>query len=182
MRRFAHAAKQSGAAPKPGADKIEHRNRKAAVDIHRLRQIGDIPDIETAKQDGARKRLEDADDPSKQRRFAGAVRADHRDKGAGGDRPVEVVHRRMPVIAQRDVPELHLRGHAHLIASHTTAQRPALTASAAPSREATVMRRIDKGAACGGCGDAGPWACARGCPCPWLWRLESDIKLCYIIT
>jgi hypothetical protein len=52
--------------------------------------------------------------------------------------------------------ELDLRGHAHLIASHTTAQRPALTISAAPSLETTGMRRIDQGAVCAGCGEAGP--------------------------
>ena len=57
-----------------------------------------------------------------------------------------MMHRRMPVVAQRDVAELHVRGHAHLIASQTTAHRPALTASAAPSRDSTVMRRIDHGA------------------------------------
>jgi hypothetical protein len=67
------------------------------------------------------------------------------------------MHRRMPVVAQRDVAELQLRGHAHLIDNHTTAHRLALTASAAPSRATTVMRRIDHGAACAGCGVAGPW-------------------------
>ena len=40
--------RKSGRAPEPGADEIEHRDRKAAVDIHGLRQIGDIPEIETA--------------------------------------------------------------------------------------------------------------------------------------
>ena len=39
----------------------------------------------------------------------------------------------------------------------TTAHRPALTASAAPSRATTVIRRIDHGAACAGCGEDGPW-------------------------
>jgi hypothetical protein len=62
----------------------------------------------------------------------------------------------VPVVTQRDVTELQLRRHAHLIASHTTAHSPALTASAAASRETTGMRRIDHGAACGGWGDAGP--------------------------
>jgi hypothetical protein len=66
----------------------------------------------------------------------------------------------MPVVAQRDIVESYLRGHAHLIESQTTAQRQALTASAAPSRETTVMRRIDQGAGCAGCGEAGPWAWA----------------------
>jgi hypothetical protein len=67
-----------------------------------------------------------------------------------------MMHRRMPIIAQRDIPELQLRRHAHLIESQTTAHRPALTASAAPSRAITFMRRIDQGAACAGCGEAGP--------------------------
>jgi hypothetical protein len=31
-----------------------------------------------------------------------------------------------------------------------------LTASAAPSRESAGIRRIDHGATCAGCGDAGP--------------------------
>jgi hypothetical protein len=47
--------------------------------------------------------------------------------------------------------------HAHLIESHTTIHSPALTASAAPSRETSVIRRIDHGAGCAGCGEAGPW-------------------------
>jgi len=54
----------------------------------------------------------------------------------------------MPVVAERDVTELQLRGHAHLIASQTTTHITALTASAAPSLEMTGMRRIDQGAAC----------------------------------
>jgi hypothetical protein len=66
------------------------------------------------------------------------------------------MHRWMPVVTQRDVAELQLGYHAHLIDNHTTAHSPALTASAAPSRAATVMRRIDHGAACAGCGVAGP--------------------------
>ena len=36
-------------APQPGADEIEHRDRKAAVDIRGLRQIGDVADVEVAK-------------------------------------------------------------------------------------------------------------------------------------
>jgi hypothetical protein len=71
-----------------------------------------------------------------------------------------------------------LRGHAHLIDNHTTAQRPALIASAAPNRATTVMRRIDHGAACAGCGVAGPWLWwfAWSCEC------ESAMQECYIIT
>ncbi|WP_424599679.1 hypothetical protein [Bradyrhizobium sp.] len=57
-----------------------------------------------------------------------------------------------------------MRGHAHLIASHTMAHRPALTASAATSREITVMRRIDQDTVCAGWGEAKPWLWAWVCP------------------
>jgi hypothetical protein len=56
-----------------------------------------------------------------------------------------------------------LRWHAHLIASHTTAHSPALTTKAAASRDSTVIRRIDQGAGCDGCGVSGPWLWA------WPW-------------
>jgi len=55
---------------------------------------------------------------------------------------------------------------AHLAASQTMAQRQALTAIAAKSRDATGMRRIDQVAACAGWGEAGPWLCE--CASPWL--------------
>jgi hypothetical protein len=111
--------------------------------------------------------------PAKQRRLAGAVRPDHRQQRAGGDLAIEVMHRRMPVVAQRDVAKLDLRfgldlrldlglcRHAHLIATSTTTQSPALTTSAAPKRAATVMRRIDQVACWAGCGVDGPWL--------WAW-------------
>jgi hypothetical protein len=70
-----------------------------------------------------------------------------------------MMHRRVAIIAKGNVAELQSRGHAHLIATRTMAQRPQLTASAAASRAATVMRKIDHGAACAGCGEAGPWLC-----------------------
>src|SRR3954451_17920471 len=96
--------------------------------------------------DAAVERLEDADDATQQRRLAGAVRADHGDQRAGRDLAAEVVHRRMPVIAECDVVEVHGR-HGYLIASKTTPQSTAHTASAVARRAAMVMRRIDQGAA-----------------------------------
>ena len=62
--------------------------------------------IEAAEIDRPRERLQDAGEPAKQRRLAGAVRTDHRQQRAGGDLAIEVMHRRMPVVAQRDVAEL----------------------------------------------------------------------------
>src|SRR6185436_5023789 len=92
------------------------------------------------------------------------------------------MHRRMAVIAERDVPELHLRGHAHLMATQTMAQSTALTAQAAASRATTGMRRIDHDAGCGGCGDAAPWLWAWTCGWAWEWASDGTIRRCYIIT
>ena len=99
------AAEQAGRAPQTHADEIEHRDRKAAVDVGDLRQVGDVAGVEAAERDRARERLQHADDAAKQRRLAGAVRADHREQRAGGDLAVEMMHGRMAVIAQR-----HIRG------------------------------------------------------------------------
>ena len=67
-----------------------------------------------------------------------------------------MMHRRVAVIAQRNILEEKLR-HAHLIDSKTIAHNAAETATAATKRKATGMRKIDQVAACAGCGEAGPW-------------------------
>ena len=56
-------------------------------------------------------RLEHADHALEQRRLAGAVGADHRGQRAALDRAVEMMHRRVAVIAEREIAELQLRGH-----------------------------------------------------------------------
>jgi hypothetical protein len=76
-RALADAAPKSGRSPEPGADEIEHRDRETAVNIHGLRQIGDIPVVEAVDSDHAGERPEDAGHPAEQRRLAGAVRTDH---------------------------------------------------------------------------------------------------------
>src|SRR5262249_53685817 len=154
----AHAAEEAGLAPQPGADEVEHRNRKAAVDVDALRQVGDVPVVEAAEIDRAGQRLQNAGEPAKQRRLAGAVGADHGEQRAGSDLAREVMHGRMPLIAERDVAQGDLGRHAHLIAIRTMAHNPALTATAAASRAATVMRRIDHGAAWGVAGSWLWWA------------------------
>src|SRR4029453_1793766 len=108
----------------------------------------EVADSEPGKIDRAGQRLEDAGDAAEQRRLAGAVRTDHGKQRAGRNVAREMMHGRMPVIAERHVAKADLRGHSHAIASEKIPHRPALTASAAASRAATVMRRIDHGAAC----------------------------------
>src|SRR4029450_12557122 len=59
---LADAAEQAGVAPQAGADEIEHRDRKTAVDLRALRQIGDVAAVEAAEMDAAVERPEDTDD------------------------------------------------------------------------------------------------------------------------
>jgi len=68
-----------------------------------------------------------------------------------------VMHRRVPVIAEGDIAKAELRCHDGLMASRTTAQSPAETASAAASRPGNDIRRIDHGDGWAGCGLAGSW-------------------------
>src|SRR5262249_5441319 len=98
-------------APKPGADEIEHGDRKAAVYLRALRQIGDVACIEAVERDRARQRLEDADQAAKQRRLAGAVRSDHRQQSAACHLAGQGMHRRMAVVTESNVVELQLRRH-----------------------------------------------------------------------
>jgi hypothetical protein len=72
------------------------------------------------------------------------------------------------VVGGGEVAGVRLGDDVHLIDNHTTAHSPALTASAAPNRATTVMRRIDHGAACAGCGVAGPWLWWFA----WSWECE----------
>ena len=79
-----------------------HRGGKAAVDLGALRQIGDGAG---RARDGAAERLQHAHDALHQRRLARAVRPDDRRQRAAVEGAVEMVHRRMPVIAERQIVE-----------------------------------------------------------------------------
>ena len=59
-------------------------------------------------------------------------------------RAVEMMHRRMAVIAERQIAEAKLRGHRrHRVAQNTAAQISAISAAAKPSRCSADSRRID---------------------------------------
>ena len=144
------------------------------------------PAVEPAECDRSRQRLQNADDAAKQRRLAGAVRADHREQRAGGDLAVEMMHRRMPVIAERDVAELQLRGHAHLIASQTMAHRAALTASrrAEPRSDRHAQDRPGRGLRRMRRRRAVAMGVAVVVVVAWSWRGNGrePWEICYIIT
>ena len=119
------AAEQAFAAPQPHRHHVVDVDREAAVDLGDLRQVGDVLRRQPAAVDAAGQRLDDADHALEQRRLAGAVRADHRHQRAGLDRAVEMMHGRMPVVAQREIAELQLRGHR--IAQNAASQISAIT-------------------------------------------------------
>ncbi|MEY9729520.1 hypothetical protein ABIA07_005421 [Bradyrhizobium yuanmingense] len=86
--------------------------------------------------------------------------ADHRNQRARRNLSAEMMHGRVPVIAEREIVKVQ-RCHRHLIASKTMPHSTAQTASAAARRPAMVMRRIDQGAAWAGCGEVASWT--------WAW-------------
>ena len=108
---LADAAEQAGVAPQPHRDHVVDADRERAVDVGGLRQIGDVARAQAAQVDAAGERLEHADDALEQRRLAGAVRADHRHQRAGCDLAVQMMHRRMAVIAERQIAEGQRRAH-----------------------------------------------------------------------
>ena len=115
------AAEQTGTAPQPHRHHVVDIDRKAAIDLGGLRQISDVARLQSAALDRAGQRLEHAGDALEQGRFAGAVRPDHRHQRAGGDRAVEMMHRRVAVVTERQIAKLQRRRH-HAIAHNTAVQ------------------------------------------------------------
>ena len=66
------------------------------------------------------------------------------------------MHRRMAVIAERQIAELKLRVH-QCIAQNTAAQITAIRTDTMASRSTTDSRRIDGAIAAGGCACPAGW-------------------------
>ena len=103
------AAQHPAAAPQSHCHHVVNADRKRTVDIGHLRQVGDAAAIDFITLDRARERLERAGDCLEQGRLAGAVGADHREQRAVIHDSVEMMHRRMAVIAQREILQSQLR-------------------------------------------------------------------------
>ena len=101
----------AGPAPQSHRHHVVEVDRERPVDLGGLRQIGDVLRPHAAELDAAGERLDRADDALEQGRLAGAVRADHRDQRTGIDRAVEMMHGRVPVVAQRQIAEFQRGGH-----------------------------------------------------------------------
>ena len=95
------AAEGAGTAPQPHRHHVVDVDGERAIDFGGLREVGDVLRVGITALDAACQRFDHADDALEQRRLARPIRADHGHQRAALDRPVEVVHRRMPVVAKR---------------------------------------------------------------------------------
>src|ERR1700731_2456414 len=77
----------------------------------RLRQMGNVPGFRAGQGDRARKRRKRSRDALEQSRFAGTVRAANREQRAALDLAIEVMHRRMAVVAKREIAETNRNVH-----------------------------------------------------------------------
>ncbi len=141
-------AEQTGAAPQPHRHHVIDADRKRTVDLRDLREISDLLRQHAVALDRAGQRLDDADHALEQRRLAGAVRADHRGERARRDLAAQVMHRRMAVVAERQILKSELC--VHRMAQNTTAQRIAITTTDAARRSRADRRRIDGCTVAGG--------------------------------
>src|SRR5205823_12988718 len=85
-----------------------------------------------------------ADDTVEQRRLAGAGRADHGHQRAGLHVAVQMMHRRMAVVAERHIVEGKRCAHVQLAIAQMTAPHSAtISAATAASRSSADSRRIE---------------------------------------
>lgn len=106
------AAEKTAPRPQAKRDQIDDAGRKRPVQFRQLRQIGDLHALRDGA--GAGHRLQDTDDSLHQSRLAGSVRTNHRSQRPLGDHPIQVMNRRMAVVAQRQVFKGHACRHSYL--------------------------------------------------------------------
>src|SRR5262249_6498031 len=123
-------------------------------------------------------------DALEQRRLARSVRADDRDQRAGLDRAVEVVHRRMAVIAEREVAKLQRGGHRLTSSSprrrRSTAPRSARRrwpTAAPPTCAGSTAKSTPEGVLAPGDGGGAGGARASACS-----LAQIDLRRCYNVT
>ena len=148
------AAKGAAPAPQAHGGEVEDIDGEGAVDLGDLRQVRNVARVEAKALDRAAERRERAGDALGERRFAGPVRPDDGDEAARVNLEVEVMHRRVPVVAERQVAAGQRQAHR---SAQTTPPQIAATSVAAMASRPTSDRRSSEnpagaaGCACGGC-------------------------------
>jgi len=160
----ADTAEQPGIVPQAHGDEIIDVDRERALDLRRLRQIGDVAAVEPAQVDAAGERRHDADDALEQRRLAGTVGADHREQRAARDHAVEMVHRRVAVIAKRQIVKGQLRHH-HPLNPRFNANHILPRLAGEGNRPSQARLRSLRRLGCAGGGGGGAFSSAL-CPLP----------------
>ena len=84
---------------------IAHIDRKSAVNVDDLRQIGDGARRQAAEMDFAAKRRQQPGERLEQRRLAGAVRAADGESFSRGDFALEVMNRGATIITEGEIDE-----------------------------------------------------------------------------
>jgi hypothetical protein len=146
FRAKADAAENARRAPQAHRHEIIDMDREGAVEIGRLRQIG--KPLALGQRQPALERRKRTGDALEQRRLAGAIGSHDRRQAAMGDLATEVMHRRVAVIAERQIVEAdsgHGRKHSlHMITASVAAQTSTITPTARPSRFAADKRSSDQ--------------------------------------
>ena len=106
------AAEQAASWPQAKRDQIDDAGGKGAVEFRLLRQVGGTH--AGGADDLTGHRFQDADNAFHQRRFAGAVGADHGCQRALADGAVEMMDRRVAAVAKRQVAECQA-GLGHVV-------------------------------------------------------------------
>src|SRR3984957_20902859 len=155
------AAEGAFAAPQPHRHHVVDVDRKRAVDLGRLRQVGDVAGGKPTALDTAGEWLERADDRLEQRRLAGAVRSDDGGQRALLHHAVKVMHGRVPVVAEGKIVESERApcGRSHRVAHSTATQINAIKAPASARRLGAESRSSDGESAGDGWAAPAWWWC-----------------------
>ena len=134
-------------APQPHRYQIDDRDRERPVNVRLLRQVGDIAPRAGSEADVPGKWTQDTRHPFQQRRLARAVGPHDGGQAAVGDLAVELMHRRMPVIAQGQILECQRVGHGAPgvdVAQKNMAQSDIAISIAAASLGPSPMRSVPR--------------------------------------
>ena len=123
-------ARQAEATPQPGRHHVLDRDGEAPIDGCALRQIGHATAVDAVQPHAPRQGAEEADNALGERRLAATVRPDDREERAPPDFTVQMVHGRMPVVAERQVLERYDRRHSNSRKGHLIRALPTTASSA----------------------------------------------------
>jgi hypothetical protein len=145
--RAVEAVPSTDVAPESHGYGVEHSDREAVVDVDLLREIGNVAGLEPIEAERTGKWLELTDDALEQGRLAGAVRTHQSEQVAANNLSRDMVHRRVPVVAERQIVKADgwkfrlTHGRAH---SQTSAHRRTVIVPTTASRAGTERRSNEK--------------------------------------